>query len=333
MQARVTLCQRLLIAGCALVALAPTPAPAQILLIGNKGEDTLSLVDIASGEECVRLPTGKAPHEIAVSPDGRKAAVVGYGAATIDVFDIRRRRLLNRFDLGTNQGPHGIVWLSSNRLIAVTDRANSLVSLDPRTGRYQSIPTGQRGSHMVAVSRDLRLAYVSNILSGTVGIFDLERWTKLSDIAVGGNPEALSLSADGTHLWVGDNSGPRVKIVDLVSGRIDETLESDSVSIRLAASPNGAFVVASGFLSGSLTLFDARSRRRLRSIPVSGDRRAMQVTLAWSNRPGRIFVAETGRDRIAEVDLRAGRVLRRITAGKNGDGLAIAPGSCRQQTK
>ena len=42
---------------------------------------------------------------------------------------------------------------------------------------------------------------------------------------------------------------------------------------------------------------------------------------------GKLYAAETGRDMVAEVDLERGRVLRRIRAGKNGDGLAIAPGS------
>lgn len=315
--------------GALLLACAAWPAQAGILLIGNKGEDTLSLVDMASARQCVRLPTGKAPHEIAVSPNGRQAAVVGYGAATVDIFDVGRARLVRRIDIAPNDGPHGIAWISRNRILAVTDRGNSLISLNPRNGAFSALPTRQRGSHMLAVSPDRRRAYVSNILSGTVSVFDLDRWTKLSDIAVGGNPEGLAIAPDGATLWVGDNSGPRVKVVDLASQAVTATLPADSIAIRLAVSPDGGTVIASNFLSGSLTVYDARNPRLLRSIPVSGERQAMQVTLAWSDVPGRVLVAETGRNEIAEVDLDAGRVLRRIRAGRNGDGLAIAPGRCR----
>ena len=81
------------------------------LLVGNKGEDTVSFIDLASGGELARLPTGRMPHEIAISPDGKQAAVVAYGGTTIDIFDIggrtgcsglptagssRRRRAANR---------------------------------------------------------------------------------------------------------------------------------------------------------------------------------------------------------------------------------------------
>lgn len=310
-------------------ALSASSANGEVLLVGNKGEDTLSLVDFATGRECARLATGKAPHEIAVSPDGKLAAIVSYGGASLDIFDIRRQRLVRRIDLGANHGPHGIIWQQRNRIIAVTDRGNSLLAVDPLNGRFQALPTGQRGSHMVEVTRDGTRAYVSNILSGSIGVFDLVRWTKLGDIPVGGNPEGLALSVDGTRLWVGDNSGPRIKVVDLATNAVIATLASDSIALRLAASPDGDSVVASNFVAGTLTVYDARSPRLLRSISVSGERQAMQVTMTWSNRPGRILVAETGRDQIAEVDLLGGRVLRRIAVGRNGDGLALAPGTCR----
>jgi YVTN family beta-propeller protein len=45
-------------------------ARADTLIVGNKGEDTVSFIDLSSGQERARIPTGHAPHEVAVSPDG-----------------------------------------------------------------------------------------------------------------------------------------------------------------------------------------------------------------------------------------------------------------------
>ncbi len=61
------------------------------LLVGNKGEDSVSFIDLATGRELGRAATGDMPHEIAISPDGRLAAVVSYGGRTIDVFDVATR--------------------------------------------------------------------------------------------------------------------------------------------------------------------------------------------------------------------------------------------------
>jgi hypothetical protein len=58
---------------------------------------------------------------------------------------------------------------------------------------------------------------------------------------------------------------------------------------------------------------------------VSGSEAARQVTILFSADGRRIYAAETGRNEVAEVELSSGRVLRRLKAGAQGDGLAIAP--------
>ena len=49
------------------------------LIVLNKAEASVSLLDAASGGELYKLPTGAGPHEVAVSPDGRTAVVANYG--------------------------------------------------------------------------------------------------------------------------------------------------------------------------------------------------------------------------------------------------------------
>lgn len=302
-----------------------SPAAAETLLIGNKGEDTVSFVDLESGKERARVETGRSPHEIAVSPNGKRAAVVAYGGTTIDIFDVKSTRLVKRIDLAPNAAPHGIVWLPDGRIVAVAEKSRSVVLVDPRRGAQRSISTDQAGSHMLVVSPDRRYAYVANAIAGTVGVLDLDRGEKITDIAVGGNPEGIAITADGTQLWVGDNSRAHVRVVDIASRQIIDTLPTDPVAIRVAISPDGRTAVTSNIGVGTLSVFDVATRTPLRTIKVSGDRAAMQVTIAFSRDGRRLFVAETGRDTIAEVDLAEGKVLRRIAAGKNGDGLGLAP--------
>jgi DNA-binding beta-propeller fold protein YncE len=302
-----------------------TPAVADTLLVGNKNENTVSFIDLRSGSEQVKVPTGNAPHEIAISPDGRQAAVVAYGGTSLDILDIAGKRVLKRIEIAPNAGPHGIVWLRNGQLVVTNDRSNTLALVDPRSGEVRAAPTGQRGSHMVAVSPDQRRAYVSNIISGSVTVFDLPSLRKVQDIQLGGMAEGIALSKDGRRLWVGNNTAPEIRVVDLATGRVAATLPTDPNAIRVAISPDGKTVVTSNFTSGTLNLFDEPRQRPLRTIRLSGERTALQVTLQFSKDGKRIFVAETGRNTIAEVDLASGRVLRRIAAGKGGDGLAIAP--------
>jgi len=309
---------------------APAPTPSAVatgtLLIGNKGEDTLSFVDLSTGAELGRAATGRMPHEIAVSPDGRQAAVVAYGGRTIDIFDVARRARVRVIDLAPNEGPHGLVWLASGRILVTTERSKTLTIVDTAHGdAMTAIPTAQVGTHMVAVTPDGARAFTANIGSGTVSVIDLVAGRKIADIAVGGRPEGIALTRDGATLWVGDLEGARVQAYDAASfARLGE-VATGPVPIRVAASPDGRFIVTSNLGDGSLTLIDARTRARARDIAVSGSGEARQVTILFSNDGARLYAAETGRDRIAEVALESGRVLRRLAAGAQGDGLAIAP--------
>lgn len=317
------------LAALCLFACAPTGgalAQTGTLLIGNKGENTLSFVDLASGRELGRAATGRMPHEIAISPDGRQAAVVAYGGSTIDIFEVASRTRLRTIELAPNQGPHGLLWLSDGRIVATTERSRSLVVVDTRNGdRVSAIRTDQEGTHMVAVSPDRRHAYTANIGSGTVSVLDLGAGTKLRDIAVGGRPEGIALTPDGRTLWVGDLEGARVQAFDTRSFERVAEIATGPVPIRVLASPDGRWIVTSNLGCGCLTVIDARTRARTRQIEVSGEQAAGQVTVLFSADGKRLYVAETGRNRIAEVALASGRVLRRLPAGAQGDGLAIAP--------
>lgn len=302
------------------------PPAAGTLLVGNKGEDSVSFIDLATGRELGRAATGRMPHEIAISPDGRQAAIVSYGAAGIDIFEIGSRAKLRTIDLSPNAGPHGIVWLPDGRIVATTERSQSLTIVDTNAGdRVSAISTGQRGTHMVAISPDHSRAYTANIPDGTVSVLDLAAGTKLRDLAVGGQPEGIALTPDGRTLWVGDLQGARVQAFDTASFERVAEVATGPTPIRVLASPDGRWIVTSNLGCGCLTLIDARTRAVARTIAVSGVQQAGQVTILFSADGTRLYVAETGRNQVAEVDLASGTVLRRLAAGANGDGLAIAP--------
>jgi YVTN family beta-propeller protein len=304
---------------------AETPEGA-VLLIGNKGEDTLSFVDLGTGKELGRSPTGKMPHEIAISPDGKQAAVVAYGDKTIDLFDVATRTKTRTIDLAPNEGPHGIAWLKNGRIVVTTERSQSVAVVDPVAGKVlASIKTDQPGTHMVAVTADGTTAYTSNIPAGTVTVVDLAGSKKLRDIAVGGRPEGIALSRDELVLWVGDLEGSRVQAFDTDTFDRLAEVKTGGVPIRVAASPDGRWIVTSNLGAGGLTIIDAASRKHVRDLSLSGDQKAGQVTIIFSTDGQRLYAAETGFDLIAEVDLASGKILRRLPAGKNGDGLAIAP--------
>lgn len=305
--------------------LAASPAAASTLIVGNKAEDTVSLIDLESGRERARLPTGANPHEIAVSPDGRRAAVVAYGGTTIDILDVANARRSARIDLAPNRRPHGIAWLDDGRILATTEGSQTLTIVDPSSGRLTAIPTGQEGSHMVAVGPEARRAYVSNLGARTVSVIDLEKRAKVADLKAGEEPEGIALTPDGRELWVANRASDDITVFDTRTLEPVATIAVGDMPIRLAISPDGRTAVTSNLREGSLSFIDVPTRKVARTVPVSGTADTQQVTILFSRDGRRLWVAETGAARVAEVDVGSGRVLRRLEAGKGSDGLGYTP--------
>src|SRR5271166_1440623 len=96
-QMRLRLAARL-VAGVAVVATlaglasgqGKTPRPALVVL--EKDDSVLAIVDPATLKVVGRVPTGPIPHEVAVSEDGKIAVATNYGAhqdgTTLSVIDL-----------------------------------------------------------------------------------------------------------------------------------------------------------------------------------------------------------------------------------------------------
>jgi YVTN family beta-propeller protein len=92
---------------------AQTPSPA--LLVLDKEDNALSIIDPASLKTLAVIPTGRAPHELTVSSDGKIAYVANYGAETpgetLSVIDLAAQKEIRRVDLGDLRRPHGIEFV------------------------------------------------------------------------------------------------------------------------------------------------------------------------------------------------------------------------------
>src|SRR5262245_54623161 len=85
------------------------------LLVLNKEDATLAIVDPSSGSVLGRVPTGQGPHELVASADGKMAFASNYGTGpapghTISMIDIAAQKELRRIDVVPLQRPHGLAF-------------------------------------------------------------------------------------------------------------------------------------------------------------------------------------------------------------------------------
>lgn len=308
------------------------------LLVLNKSDHTLSLIDLATKASRATIPTGKHPHEVAVSPDGKTAAIANYGNArepgsSLTVVDVANRKAIKTIDLGEYRRPHGIVWMPSNRVAVTVEGSRALLIVNVNAGAIEKVvATGQDGSHMVAVAPKAQRAFIPNLGSSSVTVIDLRAGRKIGDIAAGAGAEGVDIAPDEREVWVTNGRADSVTIIDVATLKPLATVESKARPIRAKFSPDGKHVLVSNATSGDLAVFDAASKKEVRRISMRLDtdaptqrRDPVPVGVLVSPALSRAYVANTNADFITVIDLATWQIVERLTAGKEPDGLGYSP--------
>lgn len=317
---------------------------AATLVVGNKAEATVSLIDLASGQVVATLPTGEGPHEVAVSPDGKHALVANYGTgprpgSTLTLVDVPAARVAKTIDLGEHRRPHGLTWLDGRRALVTAEAGKALLEVDAEAGKVlRAIATGQEVSHMVAAAKDGRRAFVANIGSGSMTAIDLAAGRKLADVPTGAGAEGIDVSPDGRQVWVTNREAGTVSLIDAASLEILGTVESPGFPIRAKVTPDGRHVLVSNARAGDLAVLSTAERKLERRIPMGLEAVATEGRLlgAFGASPvpigivvdpagRRAWVANSNADKIAVLDLATWQVTGHLTAGKEPDGMAYSP--------
>ena len=317
-------------------------AAADTLVVLNKSDATASLIDLARGVAVATLPTGQAPHEVDVSPDGRLALVANYGTreapgSTLTMIDVPAARVLRTIDLAPHKRPHGVKWLDGRRAAVTAEESKALLIVDVETGRVASvIATGQEVSHMVALTPDRARAFVASIGSGTVTAIDLASSKVAGVIPTGKGAEGIDVTPDGAQVWVTNREADTVSVLDARTLAVVAALPSKSFPIRARVTPDGRWVLVSNARTGDLAVFDARARSEARRIPLKAELRATEgrlmtfgdssVPIGVVVHPGgkRAWVAHANADVITVLDLEQWKPVGTLTAGREPDGMAYS---------
>ena len=305
---------------------AETPSPA--LLVLNKGDKQLAIVDPASGKVIARVGVGEGPHEVTVSANGKFAYVGNYGqqipGSTISVVDLPVQEELLRVDLGPLRRPHGMFFVDGKVLF--TAEQNRLIArYDPVANKVDWLfGTGQATTHMVIANRDASLIFTSNIGSNSVSA--IERiassggWSE-AVIRVGKGPEGIDWSPDGREVWTATGGDGGVSIIDVAAKKVTETLTVGTKSSnRLKFTPDGRFVLLSDRDGDELVIIDRATRKERARLKIGRYPEGILITPDGS----RAYVAQEGANDIAVIDLRTLTVAGHISPGNGPDGMAWA---------
>jgi DNA-binding beta-propeller fold protein YncE len=304
-----------------------------LLLVANKGDQSLGIIDVAAGKQVATVAEGgKTGHEVVASPDGRTAYVPIYGDSGVGkpgtdgdhmvVIDIASRKVTGTVNFGRGVRPHLPVFGPKNGMLYVTTELDEAITIvDPKTLKIVGqIPTGQPESHMLVISHDGRRGYTANVGPGTVSVLDMEARKTLAVIPISGETQRISISPDDKWVFTSDQKEPRLAVIDTATNKVTKWVPLPGAGYGTASTPDGKWL-----------LVDVPSKNQVAIVDLSA--MAVVKTLDVPKAPQAVVVRPDGKEayascdsshKIAVIDIASWTVKGMIDAGAGADGLAWA---------
>jgi DNA-binding beta-propeller fold protein YncE len=319
----------------AAVSLATSAAFAQEarLLVDQKGDRSLAIIDPVAGKVIADVAEdGVTGHEVAGSPEGRRAFVPIYGNSGVGqpgtdgkkivVIDVAAHKLAGGIEFNHGVRPHCAVFGPRDGLLYVTTELDhSVTIIDPKTLRIVgSIPTGQPESHMLAIAHDGLRGYTANVGPGTVSVLDMKARKTIAVIPVSRNTQRIAISNDDRWVFTADQTAPRMAVIDTATDTVKKWVKLDGMGYGSAPTRDGRWLLVAIPDGNEVDVVDLKTMTTARRVAVGKSPQEVLV------RPdGKMaYVSCIGSNQVAEIDLATWKVTRLIATGRGTDGLGWA---------
>jgi DNA-binding beta-propeller fold protein YncE len=303
------------------------------LLVANKGDHTVSLVDPSAGKQIATVDVkGVTGHELVASPDGKLAFVPIYGdsgvglpgsdGSNLVVIDLAARKLTGNVDFGKGVRPHcAVIGAKDGLLYVTTELDQSITVIDPKTLKIVGkAPTGQPESHMLAISRDGRRGYTANVGPGTVSVLDLEGRKTITVIPVAPKVQRIALSVDDRYVFTSDQTKPQLAVIDTATNKVKTWIPMPAMGYGSAPTADGRWLVIALSSANQVAVIDLKAMKVAHTVDVPA---APQEVLV-SPDAKMAYVSCDASKKVAAIRTSDWKVDKLIETGPATDGLAWA---------
>ena len=300
----------------------------------NQQSDTVTLIDLKTMEAYRNVPVVAAPHEAAVSPDGRQVLVTNYNRQgvgpqkTLSLIALPSGDTVKTIDLGEYRAPHDVRWVDDTRVVVTVENNQALLLVNTATGAIERVFKTEAGvSHMLALSTDRTRLYCSNMKDGSVSAFDFKTGQKIKDVKTGRECEGVGVTPDGRWVWAGNRAEDTISIIDTRSLEVVKQIKSPGFPYRVQFTPDGKLALIPHAQASSLVVADVAKQEILKSIPLGLTKIEKPSTAGVFPHPDNrhAFVTVRNDNSMLVLDLQTGQTLARVQVQNSPDGVTYSP--------
>jgi YVTN family beta-propeller protein len=229
-------------------------------------------IDTESHAVAAKVPVGKHPAHVVLTPDGRFAYVTNGGENTVSVVDTEARKVVATIAVGAY--PHGIRISPNGREAYVANLKGGTVSVIDIGARKEvaQIPVG-KGPAQTGFAPDGRLAFVSLSQENKVALIDPAARKVVRKIAVGTVPIQVYATPDSKTLLVANQGtkqkpGNTVSVIDLTDSKVVKTVQTGPGAHGVVVDREGRYAYVSNIYANSVSVLDVKSAKVVANVRV-----------------------------------------------------------------
>jgi YVTN family beta-propeller protein len=304
------------------------------IFVLNSLDANVSVIDPVSFRELRRVPTGKEPHHLYLSPDEKSLLVANALSDSITLLDPRtgdvQRVITGIADPYQLKFSPDMKWFltAANRLNHVdiyrsTPRAGGGVDL----ALAKRVPTGKTPSHIATDSKST-VAYVTMQDSDELVAIDLLSHTIRWRVPTGKMPADVFVTPDDRHLLIGLTGDRAVEVYDLASAKPAriKRIETGDGAHAFRAWGDKRHVLLSNRAGNTISRIDLQTFAVVATYPAPGgpdcmdlmaDGKTLLVTSRWARK-------------LTVIDTVQGKVMRQVPVGRSPHGVWTLDHASRQ---
>lgn len=295
------------------------------LIVLNKDEDSVSFIDVTTGDTLRVLPVGGHPHEVAIAAEEHTAYVSNAMGNSLSIIDTATMEETERVEHAEFQFPHDLK-ISPDGLklyVAVTHANKIFIYERPSHRLLMIVPSGQRLSHMLAPTPDWKYLYIPNLGSNSISLFNTESDEIEKHISVGRKPEGVAVHPSGEFLYVANQDENNFYVLSARHHGVLAKHPIGDLPVRLVFSPDGKLAFTANRNSHDLSVIDTARHWEIKRIPVG----RWPGGIVFDTTGQHAYVANNKTNDISVIDVQMLKEIKRFEAGIHPDGIGFLPAS------
>jgi YVTN family beta-propeller protein len=293
-------------------------AHANVVVVLNSRDATVSLLDQTSYKEIGSVAVGKEPHHLMATPDNKSlivASAVGDELVFLDPrtgeFQKRIKDISDPYQIGFSPNQK---WFVSNALRL--DRVD-IYGYDGKDLKLaKRIPLAKMPSHM-AFSADSSTVFITQQGNDRISAIDLATHAVKWSMPVGKLPAGIAMTPDEKYLLVGIMGGDYAEVIDWRTQKSIKKIKVGEGAHNFLPMGDKKHVFVSSRVSNTISIIDQQTLQNVGTINVPGgpdcmeltdDGKTLWATLRWIKK-------------VAVIDVASRKVIKMIPVGRSPHGV------------